>query len=108
MAKKNYESAVQMIAVAGESKSRSLLAIEAASRNKFEEAELLLQQASDHLDEAYRLQLDMLNDEMEGKPVEISILLIHAQNQLTMAVMAHERAEESIRLYRIIFGTSNG
>lgn len=98
----NYESAFQMIAVAGDSKSNSMLAIDAASEGDFEKADDFLEKAEKSLKEAHGLQLQMIREEAGGNHVEVNIVLIHAQDHLTMAMLTKERAEEAIRLYKII------
>lgn len=102
MLEENYENAFQLIAVAGDSKSKSMMAIDAASKGDFEKAENFLEKAEKTLKEAHGLQLKMIKDEAEGNHVEVNIVLIHAQDHLTMAMLTKERAEESIRLYKMI------
>lgn len=98
----NYQIAFQIIAVAGDSKSNSMLAIDVASEGDFQKAELYLEKAEQSLKEAHGLQLQMIREEAKGNHVEVNIVLIHAQDHLTMAMLTKERAEETIRLYKII------
>lgn len=98
----NYENAFQLIAVAGDSKSNSMMAIDAAYEGDFEKAEIYLEKAEKALKEAHGLQLQMIKEEAGGNHVEVNIVLIHAQDHLTMAMLTKERAEESIRLYKMI------
>ena len=44
----------------------------------------------------------MIQEEANGSPVEVNIILVHAQDHLTMAMMARDNAEEFIHLYRVI------
>ncbi len=97
-----YASAFQIIAVAGDSKSNSMLAIDAASEGDFNKAEKFLEQAEKSLKEAHGLQLEMIKEEAGGNHIKVNIVLIHAQDHLTMAMLTKERAEEAVRLYKII------
>lgn len=102
-----YDNSFQLIAVAGDSKSKSMMAIDAASEGDFEKAKELLDEAKEELKIAHGLQFQMIKEESQGKYVDINILLIHAQNHLTMAMLTLERAEETIRLYKIIQSLKN-
>jgi len=102
MEEDNYAAAFQLIAFAGESKSHSMIAIDAAEEGDFEKAEKYLEEAENELTQAHRLQLQMIKEEAAGNHVEVNIILIHAQDHLTMAMLTKERAEEAIRLYKII------
>lgn len=98
----NYENEFQLIAAAGDSKSKSMMAIDAASEGNFEKAEKFLEEAEIRLIKAHSLQLQMIKEEAEGNHVDVNIILIHAQDHLTMAMLTKERAEEAIRLYKMI------
>lgn len=97
-----YENSFQIIAAAGESKSKSMLSIDAAREGDFEKAEKLLEEAKSGLRTAHGLQFQMIKEEAAEKHVEVNIILIHAQDHLTMAMLTQERAEEAIQLYKII------
>ncbi len=102
MDEEKYERAFRLIAAAGESKSHSMLAIDAAGEGDFEKAKKLLGEAEQELRQAHNLELQMIKEEASGKHVEVNIILVHAHDHLTMAMLTMERAEEAIRLYRII------
>lgn len=97
-----YEKSFQLIAAAGESKSNSMMAIDAAREGDFEKAEKLLEEAEKTLKMAHGFQLEMIKEEASGNHVEVNIILIHAQDHLTMAILSKERAEETIKMYKII------
>lgn len=105
---KEAEKAFQLILNAGNSKSKSLMAIEEARESNFKEAEKLLQEASSDLRIAHQSQTDMIQSEAKGDKQEIDILLIHAQDHLTMATMAQDFAEEFICIYKIIEDIKEG
>lgn len=99
-----YEQALQIILHAGNAKSHAMIAIEAAEKSQFEQAADELEKANDEMGEAHKLQFDLVRAEASGTPVEVTIILVHAQDHLTMAIMSIDFAERFIRLYRIRAG----
>ncbi len=98
----NYASAFQLIMNAGNSKSFSMMAMEAAREFNFQEAENHLKEAEAEMRAAHQSQIDMIQQEAQGNPVDVNIILVHAQDHLTMAMMAKDQAAEVLNLYRMI------
>lgn len=96
-----YEVAFEIIACAGDAKSLALMAIEEARNGNFEQAEKNLAEAREQMAKAHDVQNDMLQSEAQGKSVELNIVLIHAEDHLTMAIMSIDFAEEFIELYKL-------
>lgn len=99
-----YEVAFEIIACAGDAKSLALMAIEAARDGNFDEAAQNLEDARKEMAKAHNAQNDMLQNEAQGRSVELNIILVHAEDHLTMAIMAIDFAEEFIALYRKMNG----
>ncbi len=95
-----YEVAFEIIACAGDAKSLALMAIEEARNGNFEQAEKNLAEAREQMAKAHDVQNDMLQSEAQGKSVELNIVLIHAEDHLTRAIMSIDFAEEFIELYK--------
>ena len=95
-----YNQAFKMIASAGNAKSSSLMAIREAREGNFDAAEELLKAADEDLHDAHRMQTEMLTEEARGNSVKLNIILIHAQDHLSGAILARDFAEEFIALYR--------
>lgn len=102
MGDEKYTAAFELIMNAGNAKSSALMAIEAARDFDFEEAEKCLKEAEVDMRKAHQAQFDMIQEEANGSPVEVNIILVHAQDHLTMAMMARDNAEEFIHLYKMI------
>ncbi len=100
MDEEKYMSAFQLIAEAGDAKSEAMQAIQAARKGDFERAKELLKSAKEKSARAHDLQLDMIQQESSGIPVEVNIVLVHAQDHLTMATLMCDIAEEMIELYK--------
>lgn len=96
-----YQIAFQLILAAGNSKAESMSSIQLARQGDLEQAELLLQNAESEMRKAHQLQIDMIQEEAAGNPVAVNIILVHAQDHLTMAIMARDMAEEMVEMYRM-------
>lgn len=97
-----YQIAFELIAVAGDSKVESMAAIEDASEFRFEEAQERLKAADEKMAEAHHIQTDLLQKEASGEKTEVNIILVHAQDHLTTAIIMRDQAEMMIRLYQTI------
>ncbi|MCD7908662.1 MAG: PTS lactose/cellobiose transporter subunit IIA [Clostridium sp.] len=94
-----YAGAFQIIMNAGNSKSAFLMAIEAAKDGDMEEAQARLKEAETEMRAAHQAQIDMIQQEAAGNPVDVNIILVHAQDHLTMAILAKDLAEQFVELY---------
>lgn len=93
-----YEIAFQIIVHAGESRSLSSEAMDAAENYDFEKAEELLKKANDEFLECHQIQTDLLTAEANGESSPVNIILVHSQDHLTMATMAMENARRWIKI----------
>lgn len=100
MDESKYINDFQIIAMAGASKSMSMMAIKEARKGNFEKAESYLQQAEQQMNEAHKMQFEMLQNEANGNPVDITIVTVHGQDHMTMAVMIYDLALEFVNVYK--------
>lgn len=99
---KNYEIAFQIILHAGNSKSNSMLAIEKARGGEMDDAQGFAKEADNELIEAHHIQTDIIQKEASGEGYEVNLIMVHAQDHLTMAMMMRDVAREMIRMYTMI------
>ena len=99
---KGYEDAFKLIAAAGNAKSQAMMAIREAREGNIEEARKLLVLADEDLHSAHRAQTQLLTQEARGKAVAVNVILVHAQDHLTGAMLIRDLAEEFIELYVIL------
>lgn len=99
---KGYEDAFKLIAAAGNAKSQAMMAIREAREGNFEEARKLLVLADEDLHSAHRAQTKLLTEEARGNTIDVNIILVHAQDHLTGAMLVRDLAEEFIELYSIL------
>ena len=95
-----YAIAFDLITKAGNAKASALLAIQAARDYDFEKAQELLKQADEEMVLAHHAQFELIQNEAQGKAVDINVILVHAQDHMAMAIMAKDNAEEFIHLYQ--------
>ena len=95
-----YMDAMQIILHAGNAKSAALMAIDSAADGDFEAADAQLKEARDEGHAAHEVQFNLIRDEANGNSVEVNIILVHAEDHLTMAILASDLAERFIDLYK--------
>ena len=93
-----YELAFNIIVHAGESRSLSSEAMDAAEDYNFEKAEDLLKQANEEFLKCHEIQTNMLTKEANGEKNDLNVILIHSQDHLTMATMAMDNAKRWIKI----------
>lgn len=94
------DATCMIIAYAGDSKSSSLEAIEAAKSGNHENAEALLSKAEESLLLAHKIHSEMITREARGEFSEINMLFIHASNLFSMAEISRAFAEQFVQLYK--------
>ena len=99
---KMCEIALGLILHAGNSKTNSMLAIQAAGRFEFEKAGKYIEEAEREQREAHEVQTQLLQEEAKGNCQQPSLIMVHAQDHLTMGLMTLDRAKETVNLYKII------
>lgn len=102
----NYENEMAIILAAGDSKVDSQRAIELAREGKFDEAREALKEANKKMNGAHKAQMNLLQQEMSGEPVHMSVMLVHSQDHIVMAQMSCEQAELAIGLFEKIYELS--
>ena len=104
MDESRYINDFQIVAVAGSSRSKSLLALKEAKNGTYETADELLKSAEEDMNQAHELQFSMLQQECAGNPVDITIVTVHGQDHMTMAVCTYDLVVEMIDMLKEIRG----
>ncbi|MBB2479138.1 PTS lactose/cellobiose transporter subunit IIA [Bacillus sp. APMAM] len=95
------EIAFQIILYAGNGRSNAMEAIQAAKEANFEEADRLIQAASEELGKAHSYQTKLLQEEASGEGAAVNVILVHSQDHLMTAMTVRDLAIEIIEIYRI-------
>ncbi|MGE7912822.1 PTS lactose/cellobiose transporter subunit IIA [Lysinibacillus xylanilyticus] len=98
------ESIMGLIVHSGNTRSECMEAIQLAKKGQIQKAKEKIQLANDALIEAHHSQTALLSQEARGEKVEVSMLLIHAQDHLMNAITFRDLATEMIELYERIKG----
>ncbi len=102
MDEKQLQKAMQLISIAGDSKSQSIQAMQLAEEGKIEDAQQQLKDARKTLHEAHNIQTGWMTEEMNGAQIEKSLLLIHSQDHFMSADIMLTVAEKVINLHQEI------
>lgn len=93
-------ASVGLIANAGDAFSHFRAAIDCAREGALEEAEAELAAGRQGIAEAHKAQIDLLACEGRGEGLELTLLLVHAQDHLMNAMTFESVAREFVELYR--------
>lgn len=93
---------MEIIVNSGDAKSSAVESIRAARLNDIDLAELKIKNAEKAMLKAHKNQTGLLTMEANNKDIEISILLIHAQDHLMNAITFIDLAKEFVELYKKI------
>ncbi|MBS4958850.1 PTS lactose/cellobiose transporter subunit IIA [Clostridium tertium] len=90
----------KIISLAGESFSKMVEALTAAKNKEFKKSEELIEESREILHEAHGIHAELLTAEANGNNPEVSILLVHAQDNLMNTVLAETFFTEMIQIYK--------
>ncbi|WP_103981919.1 PTS lactose/cellobiose transporter subunit IIA [Helcococcus massiliensis] len=94
------EIIMEIIVHSGNARSLSMEAIQAAKAGDFDKSEELLKEANDSFLSSHQVQTGLIQDEINGKPSAMSLLMVHAQDHLMNAQTVRDLAVEIIELYK--------
>lgn len=90
----------EIVAYAGEARSKLLTALNEAKEGKFENVDRLIEEANQSLTLAHNTQSSMLAKEAAGEDVEIGFIMVHGQDHLMTTVLLKDLIEHLINIYR--------
>ena len=96
----NMEVAMGLIAGAGDARSSCMEAIQLAKEGNFQEAKEALRRADDSMVAAHETQTQLIREEMRGESEGVSLLMVHAQDHLNLALVMRDVAEEFIQIHQ--------
>lgn len=102
----NEEEIVSLILHGGDGRSCAMEAIEAAKQGEYSLAHQKLKEAQDALLIAHQSQISFIEKGMNGEKVNISLLMVHAQDHLKNVLTVKELAKEFVDLYERGDGTN--
>ncbi len=102
MNEKIFEISFGIIGYAGDAKSLAFEAISEAKKGNISLARDIMKKSKEEINKAHRFQTELIQKEASGDKIEMSIILVHAQDHLMTSMNFQQLAEEFIDLYEKI------
>lgn len=97
------EQAMNIIANSGSARSCLIEAIKKAKNFNFDEAQALVKEAEEYFKLAHEIQTSLISYEMKSEQtLALNLMMVHAQDHLTMATLQRENTKEFIEMYKVI------
>ncbi|PRR83191.1 PTS lactose/cellobiose transporter subunit IIA [Clostridium vincentii] len=93
------EQIMSLIIHSGEARSYSMEAIAAAKEGNIEEADSLIVKADEELGVAHNTQTSLIQAEAGGEKIEMSLLMVHAQDHFMTSMTLKDLAKEIIEIH---------
>lgn len=90
----------EIVAYAGDARSRLLEALTAAQGGDYERAETLVEEADACIVQAHQAQTSLLQKEAAGEDLAYSVTLMHGQDHLMTTLLLKDLMKHMIELYR--------
>ncbi|OOM80621.1 lichenan-specific phosphotransferase enzyme IIA component [Clostridium puniceum] len=90
---------MELVVNGGNARSKSMEAIKAAKKGDLELAKEKIKEANEALNKAHNFQTNLIQKEAAGEGIEISLLMVHAQDHLMNAMTVRDLAKEMISMY---------
>lgn len=98
--KMDYQEIImQLIVSGGNARSYAMEAIRNAKYGNIEAAKKFLLKADDELCNAHKIQTQLIQKEAAGSKIEITLLMVHAQDHLMNAITVKDIAAELVDIY---------
>lgn len=92
----------EIISHGGNARAFAFEAVKAAEEGNLDKAESLLNKAQEELDLAHKTQTKLIQMEVNGENLQMTLLMVHAQDHLMTAISEKSLIEQMVRLYKII------
>lgn len=90
----------EIISSSGEAKGLAYEALDKAQNGEYNKAEELLKKADKALLNVHSVQTNLIQEEAAGKNIELSLLMVHAQDHLMTAIESKTLIECMIKIYK--------
>ena len=91
---------VEIIAYAGDARSKYMGALTAANDADYAKAEQLIQEGNELITEAHNTQTSILQMEATGEDIKVNFLTVHAQDHLMTAMLLRDLIKNLVNLYK--------
>lgn len=90
----------EIVAFAGDARSRMMEALAAAQKGDYAKAEELVEAANTCIAEAHHAQTSLLQKEAAGEDLAFSVTLMHGQDHLMTTLLLKDMMSHMIELYK--------
>lgn len=90
----------EIVAYAGDARSKLLEALNEAQNGNFNEANRLIEEANKILAIAHNRQTEMLAKEASGEDIAYSLIMMHGQDHLMTTVLLKDLMKHLINIYK--------
>lgn len=105
--KLNEEIIFEIILHGGNARAESYEALRAAEEGDFAKADEHMSIADKEVGIAHRIQTEIIQQEVQGKKYEMTVLFVHAQDHLMTAIAEKTLIEGMIKMYKKITELEN-
>lgn len=91
---------MELIIHAGEARSCAMQALQAARKQAWDEADMLLENARSAAREAHKMQTALIGADEGCGRIPVNLIMVHAQDHLMNAMLCRDLVEELIYLHR--------
>ncbi|MFC6292446.1 PTS lactose transporter subunit IIA [Macrococcus epidermidis] len=90
----------EIVAYAGDARSKLLEALNAAKNGEFDKAEQLVEEADKCIVDAHNVQTSLLAKEASGEDIAYSVTMMHGQDHLMTTLLLKDMMKHMIELYK--------
>lgn len=91
---------LEIVAYAGEARTKLLNALKEAENGNFNVAEQMIEEANEFILKAHQTQTKMLQAEAKGEDMEIGFIMVHGQDHLMTTMLLRDLMKHFIQLYK--------
>lgn len=91
---------MELVVNAGDGRSSAIQAIREARAGRFAEAKKLLEECNEALLRCHNVQTDLVQAELQGDGIKVSLLMVHAQDHIMNAMTVRDLAVEIIQMLK--------
>lgn len=91
---------MNLVVGSGNARSTAIEALRAAKNGDFAQADALMKEADAAILSAHNMQTEMIQDELNGRSQEMTLLMVHAQDHLMNALTVMDLTRELIDILR--------
>lgn len=90
----------EIVAYAGDARSKLLGALKAAEEGDFTKADSLVEEAGACIAQAHKAQTSLLTKEAQGEDLAYSVTMMHGQDHLMTTILLKDLMHHLIELYK--------